>query len=140
MPELWMPGAEQVDVGDHAPCDAQYPPKAIGHVTWDRNATARAPLALVPFENLISYFSGTGKGMAPHILWDVFSGRFAQFYPANSRSKSVVDLAGGTRTNRAGSVVIQVEALFFPYCKAPDGKVYAELADTPCRGWQQLQD
>jgi hypothetical protein len=77
--------------------------------------------------------------MAPHILWNPFSGGFAQFYPANSRSKSVVDVAGGTRTNRAGKVVIQVEALFFPYCRV-DGKVYATLADTPCKGWQQLQD
>jgi hypothetical protein len=78
--------------------------------------------------------------MAPHILWSPFTGEFAQFYPATSRSKSVVDLSGGTRTNRAGKVVLQIEALFFPYCRTPDGKVYAKLADTPCKGWQQLQD
>jgi hypothetical protein len=139
MPELWMPGAIRTDVGGHAACDTQYPAKAIGHITWDRNATAAKPQDLVPFANLKSYFTGGGVGMAPHILWNPFSGGFAQFYPANSRSKSVVDVAGGTRTNRAGKVVIQVEALFFPYCRV-DGKVYATLADTPCKGWQQLQD
>lgn len=35
------------------------------------------------------------------------------------------------------SVVIQVEALFFPYCIV-GGKAYAHLADTPCEGWAEL--
>jgi hypothetical protein len=138
MADLWMPGAARADVGDHAPCDTQYPAKAIAHVTWDRSATAAKPQDLVPFVNLKNYFTGAGRGMAPHILWSPFTGEFAQFYPADSRSKSVVDLAGGTRTNRAGKVVIQIEALFFPYCRTPDGKVYATLADTPCKGWAEL--
>lgn len=137
MADLWMPGAVRVDVGDHAPTDAQYPAKAIAHITWDKNATLAKPVDLVPFANLKAYFSGAGAGMAPHILWDPFEGRFAQFFPANSRSKSVVDLAGGTRTNRAGKVVIQIEALFFPYCRY-GGKVYESLAETPCKGWSQL--
>ncbi|MEU6365788.1 endolysin [Streptomyces sp. NPDC046931] len=140
MADLWMPGAIRADVGDHAPCDTQYPPKAISHITWDRNATAAKPADLVPFSALKDYFTGGGRGMAPHILWSPFTGQFCQFYPANSRSKSVVDLTGGTRTNRAGKVVIQIEALFFPYCRTPDGKVWAKLADTPCKGWEQLQN
>jgi hypothetical protein len=133
-----MPGAIRADVGDHAPTDQQYPAKAIAHITWDRNASAAKPADLVPFANLKSYFSGSGAGMAPHILWSPFTGEFAQFFPADSRSKSVVDLAGGTRTNRAGKVVLQIEALFFPYCRTPDGKVWASLAETPCKGWAQL--
>lgn len=137
MPDLWMPGASRIDVGDHAPCDTQYPPKAIAHITWDKNATAAAPVNLVPYSNLRTYFGGSGQGMAPHVLWDPFEGRFTQFYPADSRSKSVVDAPGGTRTNRAGRVVLQIEALFFPYCRY-GGKVYPTLADTPCKGWQEL--
>jgi hypothetical protein len=137
MPELWMPGATRLDVGDHAPTDGG-PAKAIAHITWDRNATAARPQDLVPYTNLRSYFAGGGAGVAPHILWDPFEGHFTQFVPANSRSKSLVDKAGGTRTNRAGSVVIQVEALFFPYCRV--GKtVYPRLLDTPCKGWAELQ-
>lgn len=138
MADLWMPGAQRLDIGDHAPTDGG-PAKAIAHITWDRNATAAKPADLVSFEALRSYFSGGGRGVAPHLLWNPFDGRVVQFVPANSRSKSLVDLAGGTRTNRAGKVVIQIEALFFPYCRV-DGKVYAKLADTPCKGWQQLQD
>lgn len=138
MAEIWMPGATIMDVGDHAPTDGG-PAKAIGHITWDDNGTASHPLPLAPYEDLQSYFgrNPSGKGAAPHILWDPFTGRFTQFVPSNSRSKSLVDQPGGTRTNRAGSVVIQVEALFFPYCKV-DGKVYATLADTPCKGWPEL--
>ncbi|MDX3183473.1 peptidoglycan-binding protein [Streptomyces sp. ME02-7008A-1] len=138
MPDLWMPNATRLDIGDHAPTDGG-PAKAIAHITWDRNATAAKPAALVPYENLRDYFgkNSAGRAAAPHVLWDPFTGRVTQFLPASSRSKSLADRAGGTRTNRAGSVVIQVEALFFPYCKV-DGKVYARLVDTPCKGWAEL--
>lgn len=137
MADLWMPGATRLDIGDHAPTDGG-PAKAIAHITWDRNASAAKPQDLVPYTNLRSYFAGGGAGVAPHVLWDPFEGHFTQFVPANSRSKSLVDQPGGTRTNRAGSVVIQVEALFFPYCRVGD-RVYAKLSDTPCKGWADLQ-
>ncbi|MFE0647512.1 hypothetical protein ACFVZH_02830 [Streptomyces sp. NPDC059534] len=138
MPDEWMPGATRLDVGGHAPTDGG-PPKAIGHITWDENATAARPLDLVPYENLQSWFGRNPSGIpsAPHILWDPFTGRFTQFLPASSRSKSLADKAGGTRTNRAGDVVLQVEALFFPHCRV-DSKVYARLVDTPCKGWPEL--
>ncbi|MEV7781671.1 peptidoglycan-binding protein [Kitasatospora sp. NPDC088351] len=137
MPDLWIPGAEVHDVGDHAPTDQQYPPKAIAHITWDRDATAAAPQDWCDFDSLVGYFTGSGAGEAPHIVWDPFSGRIAQLFPADSRSKSLVDAPGGTRTNRAGRVVIQIEAVFFPYCRY-NGQVYARLTDTPCAGWDRL--
>ncbi|MEX3101268.1 MULTISPECIES: peptidoglycan-binding protein [unclassified Streptomyces] len=136
MPELWMPGATRLDIGDHAPTDGG-PAKAIAHITWDRNASAAKPADLVPYTSLRSYFAGAGAKVAPHVLWDPFTGRITQFVPANSRSKSLVDAPGGTRTNRAGSVVLQIEALFFPYCRVGD-TVYARLVDTPCVGWAEL--
>ncbi|MGO4630486.1 peptidoglycan-binding protein [Streptomyces sp. 2RAF24] len=138
MPELWMPGATRLDIGDHAPTDSG-PAKAVPHITWDRNATAAKPLPLVSYETLVQYFGRNpdGKKSAPHLLWDPFTGRTTQFLPANSRSKSLADRAGGTRTNRAGSVVLQIEALFFPYCKVGD-RVYPKLTDTPCLGWDKI--
>lgn len=138
MPELWMPGATRLDVGDHAPTDGG-PAKAIPHVTWDQDTTAAKPLPLVPYTRLVDWFGRNPAGIpsAPHILWDPFEGRFTQFHPANSRSKSLADQPGGTRTNRAGSVVIQIEALFFPYC-VWNGKTYPRLIDTPCKGWPEL--
>jgi hypothetical protein len=138
MPKKWMPGAIKEDLGDHAPCDPAFPPKAIAHITADEDeATAAEPMDLVPFETLVSFFTHGGRGLAPHILWDPFNGTFAQFFPATSRSKGLEDLAGGTRTNRAGEVVVQVEALFFPHCRV-NGTVFAELTDTPCKGWSEL--
>ncbi|MEV6549062.1 endolysin [Streptomyces sp. NPDC051597] len=139
MPDLWLPGAQRIDVGDHAPTDSTYPAKAIAHITWDKNATAAHPQDQVPYGNLQDWFGRNpdGKGSAPHLLWSPFTGAFTQFFPANSRSKSLVDLSGGTRTNRAGTVVIQIEAHFFPYCRV-NGKVYARLVDTPCAGWATL--
>ncbi|MFI5972880.1 peptidoglycan-binding protein [Streptomyces sp. NPDC051452] len=137
MPEAWMAQAIKTDLGDHAPCDPAFPPKAIAHITADRKCTAGAPLDLVPFARLKDFFTQGGKGMAPHILWDPFTGAFAQFFPATSRSKSLDDPPGGTRTNRAGKVVVQIEALFFPHCRV-DGHVFARLGDTPCKGWSDL--
>lgn len=138
MPDLWMPGATRLDIGDHAPTDGG-PAKAIQHITWDRNASAANPQPLVPYETLVQYFGRNPAGMkaAPHLLWDPFTGRITQFLPANSRSKSLADGPDGTRTNRAGKVVIQIEGLFFPYCIV-GGRVYARLVDTPCKGWSEI--
>ncbi|MFE0451583.1 peptidoglycan-binding protein [Streptomyces sp. NPDC058914] len=136
MSDLWLPGAERLSIGNTAPTDGG-PAKAIAHITWDRNATKAKPQDLVPYANLRSYFSGGGKGLAPHILWDPFTGRMVQFFPANSRSLCLRDVSGGTRTNRAGSVVLQIEALFFPYCRV-GGKTYESLVDTPLKGWDDL--
>ncbi|MGW3180347.1 peptidoglycan-binding protein [Kitasatospora sp. NPDC001119] len=138
MPELWLPGAEIHDLGDHAPTDQQYPPKAIAHITWDRNATAAAPQDWCSYEDLVGYFTGSGAGDAPHLVWDPFSGRTAQLFPADSRSKSLLSPSQSpTRTNRAGRVVIQIEAVFFPYCRY-QGAVYPRLVDTPCAGWDRI--
>ncbi|GHF00276.1 hypothetical protein [Streptomyces griseoluteus] len=137
MPDSWMPQAAKSDLGDHAPCAPEFPAKAIAHITADRRATAAAPQDLVPFANLKGFFTGSGRQQAPHILWDPFTGAFAQFFPATSRSKAAADAPGGTRTNRAGKVVIQIEALFFPHCRV-NGTVFARLVDTPCVGWGDL--
>ncbi|WP_405477003.1 hypothetical protein [Streptomyces canus] len=94
MPDLWLHGAERHPLSDTAPTDTQYDPRVIWHITWDKNATVAKPADLVAFDKLVQYFTGGGKAVAPHLLWDPFTGRIAQFYPANSRAKSVVDLAG----------------------------------------------
>lgn len=137
MAELWMPEAEHYDLGDHAPTDRQFAPRAVAHITMDRKASEAKPEPHVSFGRLLTYFTGNGRGSAPHILWDPFTGQLAQFYPADSRSKSVADEAGGTRTNRAGKVVLQIEAVFFPHTIF-EGKSYARLVDTPCKGWEDL--
>ncbi|MGW3925973.1 endolysin [Streptomyces sp. NPDC005093] len=137
MPQLWMPEAQRHDLKNHAPTDGRYPAKAIAHCTWDVAASKAKPQPHVSFGRLLSYFTGAGASVAPHILWDPFTGQHAQFFPADSRSLSLADGTGGTRTNRAGRVVLQIEAVFFPHTLY-DGKAYAALDDTPCKGWEEL--
>jgi hypothetical protein len=132
MPDLYLPGAERHDLTSGAMA-GDGGARTIWHITWDRNATAAAPADLLPFDSLASYFAGGGAGVAPHVLWDPFTGRVAQFHPANQFSKSVVNAPGGVETNRKGNVCIQIESLFFPYCRF-DGKVYPTLRDTPLVG------
>ncbi|MFD8596959.1 hypothetical protein ACFV1L_18355 [Kitasatospora sp. NPDC059646] len=136
MPEQFLPGAE-VHRLDDAPMAGDGGARAGWHITWDRNATAAAPADLVPFDNLVQYFAGSGAGSAPHLLWDPFTGRVAQFFSATSRSKSFVNKAGGVETNRKGNLLVQIETVFFPYCQV-DGRVYATVADTPCVGLDRI--
>lgn len=136
MANMWMPGAKRFDTGDHGKMDGG-PKKAVAHITWDVNASSSAPKPLLPFSRLESYFTGGGASAAPHILLNPFTGQATQFLPADSRSKSLRDLPGGTRINRDGTYVIQIEFLFFPNCVV-DGKAYATLADTPMKGWKEL--
>jgi hypothetical protein len=138
MPDLYLPGAERHDLTSGAMA-GDGGARTIWHITWDRNATAAAPADLLPFDALAGYFAGDGAGVAPHVLWDPFTGRTAQFHPATQFSKSVVNAPGGVETNRKGNVCIQIESLFFPYCRVA-GRVYATLADTPCVGLGGIVD
>lgn len=132
----WMPGVERVPL-DAAPMDGADGARAVWHITWDRNASAAKPMPLVPFSTLRGYFSVAGAGVAPHILWDPFTGSMAQFFPASSRAKALKNAPGGVETNRHGRYCVQIEILFFPYCTV-DGRTYATVADTPLVGLDRL--
>jgi len=136
MADRYLPGAE-LHLLDDAPMAGDGGARTIWHITWDKNATAAAPADLVPFDNLVGYFTSSGSGAAPHLIWDPFTGRIAQMFSATSRSKSVINAPGGVETNRKGNVCIQIETLFFPYCRV-NGKVYATVADTPCKGLDRI--
>jgi hypothetical protein len=136
MPDQHIPGAE-LHLLDDAPMTGDGGSRVIWHITWDKNATAGAPAPLVSFTNEVQYFATGGEGDAPHLVWNPFDGRTAQFFPATSRSKSVINAPGGVETNRKGNVCIQIEILFFPYCQV-NGKVYATVADTPCVGLDRI--
>jgi peptidoglycan hydrolase-like protein with peptidoglycan-binding domain len=136
MADLYLPGAERRQLDD-APMAGDGGSRTIWHITWDRNATAAAPADLLPFDTLARYFASDGAGAAPHLLWDPFTGRTVQYFAATSRSKSVVNAPGGVETNRKGNVCIQIESLFFPYCRV-DGRVYPTLRDTPSAGLDKI--
>lgn len=137
MTDLWMPTAVRHPLSSGPMANNGGGKKVTWHITWDKNASAGAPADLLPYGNLVGYFGGAGAGMAPHILWNPFTGEITQYFAADQFSKSLVNAAGGVETNRQGEMNIQVESLFFPYCRV-NGKVYATLADTPCVGLPAL--
>lgn len=137
MAEQYFPGAELHLMGNGGTMDGSGQYRVVWHYTGDKDASADEPQDLVAFDNVIGWFTGSGKGSAPQILWDPFTGRVAQFIPAGQSARALVNQSGGVETNRDGNVCIQVETLFFPYCRT-GGKVYATIADTPRKGLAEL--
>jgi hypothetical protein len=74
--------------------------------------------------------------VAPHLLWDPFTGQIAQFFPADSRSLSLQN-DGTVKTNRTGKYCIQVETVFTAG-ETVSGKKYATVRDTPCKGLDSI--
>jgi peptidoglycan hydrolase-like protein with peptidoglycan-binding domain len=123
MPDLWMPGAARHAVGNTGAMNGG-PARAVWHITSnDKDWT---------FARELGWFTGGGTGVAPHLLWDPFTGEIAQFFPANSRSLSLQN-AGAVKTNRTGAYCIQIETVF-TQGETVNGKRYATVRDTPCKG------
>jgi len=120
MVDLWLPGASRHDLGNHGAMEGG-PSRATWHIT--SNAKDHT------FANEFGWFTGGGAGVAPHILWDPFTGQIAQFFPADSRSLSLQN-AGDVRTNRTGKYNIQIE-IVFTAGETVNGKVYHTVAETP---------
>ncbi|MGR6999949.1 peptidoglycan-binding protein [Yinghuangia aomiensis] len=109
------------------------PSRAVWHITWDRNGVQ----PLVPFSTLRQYFSTGGAGMAPHLLWNPFTGEIVQFFPANSRALALANGPNGQKNNRVGAHCVQIEILFFPGCVV-NGKSYKTVAETPRIGLDKI--
>jgi hypothetical protein len=73
----------------------------------------------------------------PHLMWDPWTGRIVQFYPADKSARALRNLPGGAETNRMGTRCIQVEVFFSPGAVV-DGKRYDTVAETPCKGLDQI--
>lgn len=132
MPDLWMPGATRHTVGNVGAMNGG-PPRAVWHITSnDTDWTLK---------NELGYFTGGGADVAPHLLWEPFTGEVAQFFPADSRSLSLqnaTDSKGNqVRTNRTGRYCIQIETVFTAG-EIVNGKRYATVRDTPCKGLDQI--
>lgn len=123
MVDLWLPGASKHDLGNHGAMDGG-PARVTWHITSNTNDHT--------FANEYGWFTGGGADVAPHILWDPFTGQIAQFFPADSRSLSLQN-AGTVRTNRTGKYNIQIEIVFTEN-EVVNGKRYASVAETPCKG------
>jgi hypothetical protein len=88
------------------------------------------------FANELGWFTGGGASVAPHLLWDPFTGEIAQLFPADSRSLSLQN-AGTVKTNRTGKYNIQIE-IVFTAGETVAGKKYATVAETPCKNLDKI--
>jgi hypothetical protein len=131
MPEQWMPGVEKQPQANGGSMVGG-PPRALWHVTWDSlGAGGKQPA----FDAVANYLKSAG--FAPHLMWDPWSGRIVQFYPATTSARALAHPAGTAETNRMGSVCVQIEVFFSPGA-VRDGKAYATVADTPCNGLDRI--
>ncbi|MFD9564337.1 hypothetical protein [Streptomyces sp. NPDC059994] len=127
MPDLWMPGAERRPVGNTAAMNGG-PPRVTWHATSNDSDWS--------YVHERDYFASGGADMAPHLLWDPFTGQIAQFFPASSRALALKN-ATGEQTNRTGDYNIQIETVFTSG-ETVNGRRYADIADTPCAGLDRL--
>ena len=127
MVDLWMPGAARHSLGNTGVMSGG-PARAVWHITSNANDWT--------FARELGWFTGGGASVAPHLLWDPFTGEIAQFFPADSRSLSLQN-AGDVRTNRTGVYCIQVETVFTAG-ETVNGKKYATVRDTPCKNLDQI--
>jgi len=127
MVDLWMPDAARHSLGNTGAMNGG-PARAVWHITSNNKDWT--------FRNELGWFTGGGKDVAPHLLWDPFTGEVAQFFPADSRSLSLQN-AGSVKTNRTGKYCIQVETVF-TQGETVNGKRYATVRDTPCKGLDQI--
>jgi hypothetical protein len=127
MPDLWMPGAARHSVGDTGAMNGG-PSRAVWHITSNAHDWT--------FKNELGWFTGGGASVAPHLLWDPFTGELAQMFPADSRSLSLQN-DGAVKTNRTGRYCIQIETVFTAG-ETVNGKKYATVRDTPCKNLDQI--
>jgi hypothetical protein len=122
MPDLWMPGAARHAVGNTGAMNGG-PARAVWHITSNEHDWT--------FKNELGWFTGGGADVAPHLLYDPFTGEIAQMFPADSRSLSLQN-DGAVKTNRTGRYCIQIETVFTAN-ETVNGKRYATVRDTPCK-------
>lgn len=129
MVDLWMPGAQKHAVGNTGAMNGG-PARATWHITSNSKDWS--------FKNELGWFSGGGADVAPHLLWDPFTGEIAQFFPADSRSLSLMN-DGTVKTNRTGKYNIQIE-IVFTEGEVVNGKKYMSVKETPLKGLDQIMD
>ncbi|MFI9244136.1 endolysin [Streptomyces sp. NPDC053086] len=123
MVDLWMPGATRHSLGNTGAMSGG-PARAVWHITSNAKDWT--------FARELGWFTGGGASVAPHLLWDPFTGEIAQFFPADSRSLSLQN-AGTVKTNRTGKYCVQIE-IVFTEGEIVNGKRYNSVRETPCKG------
>lgn len=126
MADMWVPGAERREQGQAVTLDRSLPARATWHITADRlDDNGNQP----PMDNVGKYLENVAY--CPHIMWDPFTGRMIQYYPADVGARAL------TRWNEDGVHNVQVE-IYFAYGTNREGKRWNSVAETPCKGFGDL--
>lgn len=102
MVDLWMPGAERLTPSSPGGTPLQ---KGAPRVVWH---TTESPQGDVAFKGVHGWL--TKQGTEPTLLWDPSNGRIGQYFPANRSGRALAN-DGTDRTNRTGSITIQIEVM-----------------------------
>lgn len=131
MAQAWIPGVDRQPEGNGGSMVGG-PPRAVWHVTWSAlNTSGHMP----SFDAIVNYLKEVNY--APHLMWDPWTGRIVQFYGAGESARALENQSGGAETNRQGKHCIQVEVYFTPGAIV-GGKKYNTVADTPCKGLDEI--
>lgn len=121
----WLPGAIRRPQSAAVTLDTALPPRATWHITADVG-----PGKAQPGQDAVGGYLESKK-YCPHLLWDPFTGRVIQYYPANVGSRALA------AWNEDGRVHVQIEVLFSPGAVRL-GKTYQTLRDTPLIGFDKI--
>lgn len=125
MTEMWMPGAEQQPQPGGVTMNPALPSRVTWHITWDALTNGQQP----SFDGVAGYLER--QEYCPHLMWDPWTGRIVQFYPADQGGRALVNW------NQDGQYNIQIETFFSPGT-VRDGITYATVAETPCKGLDEI--
>lgn len=125
MTEMWMPGAERRPQAGGVAMNTALPSRVTWHITWDALTNGQQP----SFDGVAGYLER--MGYCPTLMWDPWTGRIVQFYPADQGGRALVNW------NQDGRYNIQIETFFSPGA-VRDGVAYQTVADTPCNGLAEI--
>ena len=101
MTNLYLPGAKVIPGRDGGTMLGG-PAKVVWHTTENDPAKTSA--------SAIAHYL-VSSGNTVHLVWNPLTGEIVQMIPANLAGRGLENRAGGVETNRAGSVVIQIEVV-----------------------------
>lgn len=131
MASMWLPSAKKRAVGNTSAMNG-----GAKKATWHATANIKADGKDNAFQLESNYFATGGKGSAPHLIWDPFTGEIAQYFPANSRALALRNY-GSAQTNRSGTYNIQIEVVFCTG-QVRGGKKYNHISETPCKNLDKI--
>lgn len=124
-PTEWLAGAIREPQPGGVKLDKSLPARGVWHITSDVDPGKQQP----PAENIGKYLKDAGY--CPHLMWDPFTGKIWQYYPASVGSRALA------AWNEDGKVNIQIEVVFSRGAYR-NGKQYWTVGETPLKGFDKI--